>query len=127
MSKYETVPHVSFSVRTPAGDGKWHFEGLMFAVWGTVGSRIPMEYPPSVGDQIILDPYPSSAGDQVCFRVVDRQWMHSSYGSGGWRYGEPMPHEGPWLDCIIEAAPGLYQDEAPLPPEEEENSSSEQQ
>lgn len=73
-------------------------------------------HPPAVGDLIHLwDAYKKRGGT---FRVVERAWHHSSYGSTDWPYGSPVSKEGPLLDIIVEAAVGPFVDEAPSEDEE---------
>jgi hypothetical protein len=115
-----TQPHVKFVIRYPAGDGKWRYE----TVWVSSPSGsafIPMEHPPLMGDLITLwdsDRHrrglpPHDGGP--AFRVVDRMWSHSSWGSADWPFGESEPRSGPLLDIIVEPARGgAYRDETPI-------------
>jgi hypothetical protein len=113
-------PRVKFSVRYPAGDGKWRYQPiLIYSPDG--GVFVPMKDPPPVGDVITLwDGYLHSRGlpqpeGGPSFRVVDRGWSLVSYGSLVWPYGQDEAREGPMLDIIVEpAGGGVYRDEAPI-------------
>jgi hypothetical protein len=110
----DTRPRVKFSVRRPAPGGQWHYETLYFQ--SRQGNTIlPLEYPPAVGDLIVLQlqPAPAYQAGGPVFRVLERMWVHAMYGSPDWRYGEDGPRTGPLLDIIVEPAEGLYRDEAP--------------
>lgn len=105
--------HCNFAVRRPAAGGGAHYEPLYFQTWHG-NTFLPLTHPPVVGDLIVLQPDPSPAyetGD-LFFRVIERMWTPTQYGSMSWKYGTPMPAEGPALDIIVEPADGLYQDEA---------------
>jgi hypothetical protein len=79
--------------------------------------RLVTPYPPAVGDLITLwDAHERRGG---MFRVVERAWHHSSYGSTDWPYGSPASKEGPLLDIIVEAAEGPFADEVPTAEDEE--------
>lgn len=108
-----TLPRCIFSVRYPAGDGRWWYQRMMIANPG--GGSIPME-PPLIGDLISLwgDMRTQPEGGPV-FRVIDRCWMHASWGSGTWPYGAAEPSEGPLMDIILEPAGGRpYVDETDI-------------
>jgi hypothetical protein len=118
-----TFPQVAFKVRYPAGDGLYRFEWVDIHTPGGAGHH-PMEHPPLIGDLVILPTRrpggePPLEGGPV-FRVIDRMWGHSEYGSAHWPYGANSPVAGPLLEIIVEPARGLYADQAPLPPEDEE-------
>lgn len=66
------------------------------------------EHPPAIGDLIALTGAPSGVG---VFHVVDREWLHSSFGSTNWPYGQPEPVVGPILTVIVERAEGMFRDE----------------
>ncbi|MER6832680.1 hypothetical protein ABT320_01600 [Streptomyces cellulosae] len=71
--------------------------------------RFVTPHPPAVGDLISLwDAHRERGG---VYRVVDRAWHHSSYGSTDWPYGSQAPKRGPLLDIVVEAAGGLFVDE----------------
>lgn len=65
---------------------------------------ISLIHPPLIGDLIYL---PGGM-----FRVVDRCWMHASYGSTYWPYMSPHATVGPRLEVVVEQAEGLYVHEA---------------
>ncbi len=103
-----------FYVRVPVGD---QFRYDRVNVSGPQGdSTLHTEYPPLVGDLIHLY---DKQGHQGQFRVIERAWMHSSWGSFNWPYGEPRSKVGPTLDLIVEPADGLFVNEAPTPDEED--------
>jgi hypothetical protein len=63
-------------------------------------------HPPMVGDLISLYDHQAHAGG--AYRVIDRSWTHSSYGSANWPHVEDRPRVGPMLDVIVEAAEGPF-------------------
>jgi hypothetical protein len=73
--------------------------------------RFVTPHPPVVGDLISLWDADEKRGGT--FRVVERAWHHSSYGSTDWPYGSPTSKEGPLLDIIVEVAAGPFVDEVP--------------
>jgi hypothetical protein len=106
------LPRCMFSVRYPAGDGRWWYQRMSIASPGGAGS-IGME-PPLIGDLISLwDTHTQPEGGPV-FRVIDRCWGHASWGSVTWPYGESEPQEGPLVDIILEPAQGPYPDETDI-------------
>jgi hypothetical protein len=103
------LPRCSFHVKAPTADGKFTYAALTLNS-SRGDSYLVTAYPPLVGDLISLyDPYAKLGG---VFRVVDRMWMHSSFGSIDWPYGQDRPSTGPLLDIIVVAAEGMYVDEA---------------
>jgi len=119
MSTSSSWPRVRYAVRYPAGDGRWRYEPVDIAHPDGSGF-IPVEHPPAVGDLINLydrsraaRKLPPLEGGPV-FRVLARLWVHSSWGSADWPYGEREPRSGPLLDIIVEPADGPYRDEAPI-------------
>jgi hypothetical protein len=111
----DSRPRCQFAVRYPAGDGKWRYQPVDIASPGG-GAFVPMTWPPVVGDLISLwdrGKYQPEGGP--LFRVVDRGWMHASWGSADWPYGESEPRTGPLVDIIVEpASQGVYRDETPI-------------
>lgn len=106
-------PRVRFAIRFPAGDGTWRYEHPDIRHPDGSGS-IPMEYPPAAGDLIHLWDSKGPGELSGTFRVLERDWMHSSYGSADFPYGEREPRTGPRLEILCEPADGLYRDEAPM-------------
>ncbi len=79
--------------------------------------RLVTPHPPATGDLISLwDAHEKRGG---AFRVLERAWHHSSYGSTDWPYGSPASKEGPLLDIVVEAAEGPFVGEVPHEDEEE--------
>lgn len=112
-------PQVRFAVRFPAGSGTWRYEHISVANPGGQ-DVIALEYPPAIGDLISVwdsdrarRQLPQPEGGPM-YRVLDRWWTHSSWGSADWPYGEQMPRSGPLLEIILEPAEGLYRNEAPV-------------
>lgn len=106
----------SFSIRTPAGDGQFHYERINLGSWHGDG-KLHTPYPPQVGDLIHLwDTIKRKGGT---YEVVARQWLHSSYGSTNWPVLEQQPTVGPLLDFIVQPAEGVFRDEAPQPDDED--------
>jgi hypothetical protein len=108
-----TFARVTFSVRRPTPDNHWEYERI--SPGSPYGSGfIPMNFPPAVGDLIILqDEHRDIEGGPV-FQVVARQWATSNYGSPSWPYTFPEPKEGPLLDIVVEPADeGSFRNEKP--------------
>ncbi|WP_318205361.1 hypothetical protein [Streptomyces sp. SCL15-4] len=79
--------------------------------------RFVTPYPPATGDLISLwDAYEKRGGT---FRVIERMWLHSGYGSTDWPPGSLVSKKGPLLDIIVEAAEGPFVDEMPRADDEE--------
>lgn len=94
----------------PAETAVYHYEPISFPGWHADG-RWHTDHPPAVGDLVALP------GHTRPFRVVAMQWMPAAYGSPDWSHG-PVPSSDLWLTLIVEAAEGLYADEAERPPED---------
>lgn len=110
------APRCQFYVRTPVEGG---FRYDMISIDGPNGAgRMVTAYPPAVGDLISLwDALKRQGGT---YRVLERAWMHSSYGSTDWPYAERTSKEGPLLDVIVEAAEGPFVDEVSDDEDDEE-------
>ena len=106
-----TFARVKFSVRSPATADSWHYDRITLdSPYG--GGFTPMHHPPAVGDLIVLSDKHRDDLSGV-FRVVERQWVHASYGSASWPLSKPEPADGPLLDIIVEPSEGAYRDEEP--------------
>jgi hypothetical protein len=114
MTDHVPPPRCQFYERVPV-EGGYRYE--MFSINGPAGAgRLVTPYPPAIGDLITLwDVHERRGGS---FRVADRAWHHSSYGSTNWPYGSPVSKEGPMLDIIVEAAEGPFVGEVPDEDEE---------
>lgn len=109
----------SFYERVSVAGGGWHYDRI--ALRGpNGGDYLVTPWPPVVGDCLFLSDDQRSG----LFQVIERQWMHPSWGSTNWPYDKPEPLVGPMLDCIVEPHDGLFVDEV-VRPEDEENSSTE--
>jgi hypothetical protein len=108
-----------------AHDGGWVY--VYTAVRNPKGdSYLTTYWPPSIGDLFTvnglqlagtegLTPMPPGA-----LRVVDREWVHSSYGSADWPYTDNEPQIGPLLTVMVEVADtGLYPEEIVVSDEED--------
>lgn len=94
-------PRCSFRVRTPdpSTPGKYLYDHL--SVSGPAGDPyLHTPHPPATGDFIFLWNSQTKTGGY--FAVLLRTWMHSSYGSVDWPYGQPAPRVGPLLDIVVE-------------------------
>lgn len=97
-----------FYERVAADGGGWHYDRI--ARRGPDGAdALVTATPPAVGDSVYL---PGGM-----FRVVERSWLYSAWGSVDWPYGEPEPVVGPMLDCVVERCAGLFVDEVGRPGE----------
>jgi hypothetical protein len=100
----------NFYRRTPADVGLWRYDHINHSDH-TGDGYLTTPHPPLVGDLIgLYDPTTKKGG---VYRIVERSWTHSSWGSANWPYGEPRPKVGPLLDLIVETAQGPFHDEAP--------------
>lgn len=108
-------PEVKFAVRYPAGQGAWRYDPVDIPHPG--GAFMPLEHLPAPGDLVTLwtrgGPEGQPAGGPH-FRVLQRAWTWSGYGSADWPYGKNAPQTGPIVDIIVEPAAGPYSDEAPI-------------
>lgn len=107
-----TFARVTFSVRRPTPDNHWDYQRI--SPDSPYGSGfVPMNFPPVVGDLIILqDAHREVEGGPV-FQVIGRQWAHSNYGSPSWPHNAPEPREGPLLNIVVEPAEGIFRNERP--------------
>lgn len=48
------------------------------------------------------------------YRVIERSWLHASYGSYDWPYNAPMATTPPMLDLIVVEAEGVFRNEAEI-------------
>jgi hypothetical protein len=102
------APRCQFYERA-AVDGGYRYDRINVESPSGFGPLVT-PYPPAVQDLIHLwDSHEKRGGT---YRVVERAWHHSSYGSVDWPYGSPASKEGPLLDVIVEAAEGPFVDEA---------------
>ncbi|WP_329214848.1 hypothetical protein OG352_05335 [Streptomyces sp. NBC_01485] len=106
----------SFYIRTPAEQGQFHYEPVNVSSPHYDGKMHTL-YAPAVGDLIHL--WDTTKKQGGTFEVLARHWLHSSYGSTSWPVLEQQPTVGPLLDLIVQAAEGVFRDQAPLPDEEE--------
>lgn len=107
------APRCQFYERV-AVEGGYHYD--MISINGPGGyGRLVTPHPPAKGDLVSLwDAFNDRGG---MFRVLERTWHHSGYGSTDWPYGEPTSKEGPMLDIIVERADGPFVDEVSRPEE----------
>ena len=106
----------SFYIRTPAEEGQFHYDHVNISSPHHDG-KLHTPHPPQVGDLIHLWDFVKKQGGT--YEVLSRQWLHSSYGSMNWPVLEQQPTVGPLLELIVEAAEGVFRDQAPLPEDEE--------
>ena len=109
MSAY---PCVKFAIRYPAGDGTWRYVSVVQSTYVSTAFP-PLQHVPAVGDLVSLYDQSNEEARGI-FRVLERMWMYSSYGSADWPYGQREPSTGPLVDVIVEPADGPYRDEAPI-------------
>jgi hypothetical protein len=105
-------PEVKFAIRYPAGQGAWRYEPVDIPHPG--GVFMPLEYLPSAGDLVTLWDRSGTLSGGPHFKVVQRSWTWSGYGSVDWPYGKAAAESGPLVDIIVEPATGPYSDEAPI-------------
>lgn len=112
-------PQCSFYVRSPVESGGYYYDHVSVGGYQADGC-LWTSHPPQVGDIIHLWDQNTKSGGQ--YRVIERAWMHSSYGSANWPYGQAEPTGGPMLDVIVEAAEGLFRDQVRRPEAEGDGS-----
>jgi hypothetical protein len=100
-----------FYVREKAGGGTFTYT-LMHLAAQQLDGALRAAQPPLVGDRIFLWDSAMKAGGS--YQVIARQWGYSAYGSVNWPYNEMHPRVGPRLDIIVEAAAGVFRNEAPI-------------
>jgi hypothetical protein len=106
-----------FFIRTPADGDQFYYDPVNVGSWHGDGN-LHTPYPPDVGDLIHLwDTFKKQGGT---YKVLAREWLHSSYGSTYWPVLEQQPTVGPRLDLIVEPAEGVFQDQAMRPDDEDE-------
>lgn len=116
---HNAAPQCSFYVRTQVtADPPTYRYDALYVRGGEYGQSgyLVTPYPPAVGDTISLT---DEVGDRSgSYRVVDRSWIHSGYGSANWPLGAKWPQVGPILTVIVVPFVGPFRDEADLPDEE---------
>lgn len=108
-----------FYLREPSADhpGKYKYTSLHQEVpMGALGPLLPQ--PPLIGDTFPI--HDREKGIQGRFLVVARHWEQISYGSPNWPYGESVPTVPRILTVLVEPAPDMYADEAPLDEDDDE-------
>lgn len=98
------APRCAFYVRTAVAGGFTYDRVHVRLPDGM--SRQALAHPPAVGDLIAL---PGGV-----FRVAERCWHHSDYGSMDWPLIELHAKTGPLLDLIVDAADGPFLDQVVL-------------
>lgn len=96
----------SFYVRTAARGGFTYEHVSLDLPAGEV--RLSLDHPPAVGDLVDL---PGGV-----YRVAERAWRYSQYGSGDWPRLERHAKVGPMLDLIVDRAEGPFRDEVEQEP-----------
>lgn len=101
----------TFHERVPAGGSTFHYRRVWLSNRDGDGVlRTP--FPPAVGDTIFLyDRGGTETGPRGCFRVVERDWGHTSYGSTYWPVLDKHPAQGPRLTLIVVAAEGPFRNQ----------------
>jgi len=108
----DTLVRCSFYIRTPVDTEKGSGRGFYYDsvnISDPHGSRLRTANPPELGDVIALWDYITKTGG--AFQVIDRMWLHSSYGSDNWPYAQDMPSSGPLLDIIVVAHEGPFRNQ----------------
>ena len=103
--------HCAFYERTDADDGQFHYRRA-YPHTPDGSGMIRTTCPPAVGDLVSVRDQ-SEDGPSGTFRVIERAWMHPSFGSAHWPHVGGVQH-GPILDLIVVADPGPFRDEAPV-------------
>lgn len=113
LSPAETLreaPHCRFHIRVQVtSDPTYRYEHVHMTTPDGSGTLIT-PHPPAVGDLIgLYDQIKKTGGT---YRVIERCWGHSSFGSMNWPWTERLSTVGPSLDLIVVAAEGLFVNEA---------------
>jgi hypothetical protein len=95
---------------TTDGD-RYHYRSLHCPTY-TLGVWPPgfrLLHIPQVGDLVYLDAG-VEAGSALSgtFKVVQRSWLYSAYGSTNWPQGEPVPRCPGNVDILVERAEGPF-------------------
>lgn len=114
MTDQSTPPRCSFYERTPV-EGGYRYEKISISS-PRGDTRMETAHPPLVGDLIFLSDATSERAGQ--YRVIERSWLHSSWGSTDWPYDKPASKTGPLLDIVVERAAGPFMDEVSSAEEE---------
>jgi hypothetical protein len=117
---WRAAPRCTFYVRDQVAEDPptYHYGMISQDSGPSQGGSLVTPHPPAVGDLIGLhDRLTRTSGG---YRVIERYWTYSQYGSGDWPAGEMHPRTGPLLTLIVVPDNGPFRDETPLPPEEEE-------
>lgn len=75
--------------------------------------RLVTAHPPAVGDKILL--HHKGGGEDLSghYLVVEREWLHASWGSTLWPILDPFPDEGPALYTVVEPTTPQRHDQVP--------------
>lgn len=111
-----TTVRCAFYVRTPADQGQFRYERFWVANRQGDGA-IWTAHPPQVSDLISL--WDDTKKDGGVYQVIDRHWLHTSWGSVNWPYNEREPKTGPTLEIIVEPAEGIFHNQAPSQEDDE--------
>jgi hypothetical protein len=115
VAEPSAIVHCHFYLRrSQPNGGRPVYEPLRIDGWEQSGA-LTTWHAPQRWDLIYLK-VRNSALDGV-YRVLERSWRQPAYGSVYWPHDKQMPTTGPALDLIVEAADGLFDDEAPPAPE----------
>lgn len=106
-----------FYVRTVVSEDPlaYRYDAIRLRGWNDDGC-LHTQHPPMIGDQIYLIDDATKAGGE--YRVMERSWTPSNYGSADWPSGKPAPKVGPLLHLIVERTEGLFRHETPEGDEE---------
>lgn len=124
-SPWATAPQCSFYVRTQVtNEPTYRYDHIEISSPESDG-KLRTPWPPSVGDTIQL--YDSLRRIGGVYRVIERSWLHSSYGSANWPYVRTQagPAVGPLLDIVVEPSTGLFVNEAELEADETDDEDEE--
>lgn len=94
----------SFFARTQVTEDPVTYRYTPAQIGGRERDRLFTNDPPPVGDLIVLI-------DGV-YRVLERCWVYSEYGSHDWPFHQPEPLSGPLLQIVVEKTDGLLRMEA---------------
>lgn len=112
----EPLPRIWPTLRTEV-EGGYTYDRLHLRAAGGGSGDLRTPHVPAIGDLIHLTDEEHGPGT---YRVVDRAWGHSAYGSADWPYAQERPSSGPIVDLIVETATGPFVNEVVLPDKDEE-------
>lgn len=113
-----SAPICNFHVRVPAkSPGTFYYDRVTLGTPRGDG-QLHTDHPPVVGDLIHL--WDTDKKEGGTFRVLQRWWLYSSYGSFNWPLLQSESSTGPLLEVIVEPAEKPFHDQVSRPGTEDD-------